>query len=71
MPLTRYLEVVATLSSCPSATLGVVRDYLLRTLEVEERGIQEDRRVIEQYQQQSREVRQKIDKLTGQVSSIP
>ena len=34
------IQVVSTLSSCPTATLGVVRDYLLRTLDSEERSIQ-------------------------------
>ena len=35
--------MVSTLSSCPTATLGVVRDYLLRTIDVEEKAIQEER----------------------------
>jgi len=60
--------VVSTLSSCPTATLGVVRDYLLRTIDLEEKSIAEDRKVIDQYQQQSKEVRAKIDRLNGQVT---
>ena len=62
------LQVVSTLSSCPTATLGVVRDYLLRTIDLEEKSIAEDRKVIEQYQQQSKEVRARIDRLNGQVT---
>merc|ERR1712156_1370656 len=62
------LQVVSTLSSCPTATLGVVRDYLLRTIDSEEKSIAEDRKVIDQYQQQSKEVRTKIDRLNGQVT---
>ena len=62
------LQVVSTLSSCPTATLGVVRDYLLRTIDLEEKSIAEDRKVIDQYQQQSKEVRAKIDRLNGQVT---
>jgi len=62
------LQVVSALSTCPTATLGVVRDYLLRTLDLEEKSIQEDQRVIAQYQAQSAELRDKIDKLTGHVT---
>eukprot|EP00092_Neocalanus_flemingeri_P014689 GFUD01015851.1.p1 GENE.GFUD01015851.1~~GFUD01015851.1.p1 ORF type:complete len:1126 (+),score=262.45 GFUD01015851.1:53-3430(+) len=62
------LLVVSTLSSCPTATLGVVRDYLLRTLSAEERSIEEDKRVIEQYKADSQKIREKIDKLTNNVT---
>jgi len=62
------LLVVSTLSSCPTATLGVVRDYLLRTLSAEERSIEEDKRVIEQYKVDSQKIREKIDKLTNSVT---
>lgn len=62
------LLVVSTLSSCPTATLGVVRDYLLRTLSAEERSIDEDKRVIEQYKADSQKIREKIDKLTNSVT---
>jgi len=62
------LLVVSTLSSCPTATLGVVRDYLLRTLSAEERSIEEDKRVIEQYKADSEKIREKISKLTNNVT---
>jgi len=60
--------VVSTLSSCPTATLGVVRDYLLRTLSAEERSIEEDKRVIEQYKADSEKIREKIGKLSNSVT---
>jgi len=62
------LLVVSTLSSCPTATLGVVRDYLLRTLSAEERSIEEDKRVIEQYKADSDKIREKIAKLSNSVT---
>ena len=62
------LQVVSTLSSCPTATLGVVRDYLLRTFGAEDRAMEEDRRVIEQYKAESEKIREKLDKLSGSVT---
>merc|ERR1712142_548083 len=66
--LLSLLLVVSTLSSCPTATLGVVRDYLLRTLSAEERSIEEDKRVIEQYKADSEKIREKIGKLSNSVT---
>ena len=54
------LLVVTTLSSCPTASLGVVRDYLLRTLRVEETNIQEDTRILEQYRRDTEALRETI-----------
>ena len=62
------LQVVSTLSSCPTATLGVVRDYLLRTFGAEDRAMEEDRRVIEQYKADSEKIRTKLDKLSGSLT---
>ena len=62
------LQVVSTLSSCPTATLGVVRDYLLRTFGAEDRAMEEDRRVIEQYKADSQKIREKLDKLSGSLT---
>ena len=62
------LQVVSTLSSCPTATLGVVRDYLLRTFGAEDRAMEEDRRVIEQYKADSEKIREKLDKLSGSIT---
>jgi len=62
------LLVVSTLSSCPTATLGVVRDYLLRTLSAEQRSMEEDLKVIEQYKVDSERIRNKIDKLSNSVT---
>ena len=58
------LQVVSTLSSCPTATLGVVRAYLLKTL-----GAEEDWRVIEQYKADSEKIREKLDKLSGRITT--
>jgi len=57
------LLVVTTLSSCPTATLGVVRDYLIRTLAAEEESIAEDRRTIDQYTTDTKSVRDTIHSL--------
>ena len=61
------LQVVSTLSTCPTATLGVVRDYLLRTFSAEDRAMDEDKRVIEQYKKESQEIRDKLDKMNNEV----
>lgn len=62
------LLVVSTLSSCPTATLGVVRDYLMRTLETEEGAMAEDKKMIEQYRTDTARIRGKIDELNSSVT---
>ena len=62
------LQVVSTLSSCPTATLSVVRDYLLRTFGAEERAMEEDLRVIEQYKAESQKIRDKLEKMSNSVT---
>ena len=62
------LLVVSTLSSCPTATLGVVRDYLLRTLQSEEVAMNEDKKMIEQYKENTSTIRAKIEELNTSVT---
>jgi len=57
------LQVVSTLSTCPTATLGVVKDYLLRIFGAEERSMEDDRKVIEQYKAESEKLRDKLKRL--------
>ena len=61
------LQVVSTLSSCPTATLGVVRDYLLRNFQTEERAMQEHRKIIAEYEERSRVINEKLEKLSKAV----
>jgi hypothetical protein len=44
----------------PSATLGLARDYLIRTLQSDQSNISEDERLIHQYRQETEAVREKI-----------
>ena len=44
----------------PSATLGLARDYLIRTLQADQSNISEDERLIQQYRQETELVRGKI-----------
>jgi len=62
------LQVVSTLSKCPGATLGLVRDYLLRILAREQKSSKEDERVIAEYKKESQAVRQKIEAINTSVT---
>lgn len=44
----------------PNATLGLARDYLIRTLQSDQANIVEDQRLIQQYRQETQAVREKI-----------
>lgn len=44
----------------PNATLGLARDYLIRTLQADQANIREDERLIHQYRQDTEVVREKI-----------
>jgi len=57
------LLVVTTLANCPTATLAVVRDYLVRTLKAEEESVQEDRKMIEEYRTSTHDLRKVIHSL--------
>ena len=57
------LQVVTTLSNCPNATLGVVREYLLKIFVAEENAMKRDREVIDTYKEKSAKIREKLDKL--------
>ena len=46
----------------------MVRDYLFRTFGAEDRAMEEDRRVIEQYKADSEKIRTKLDKLSGSLT---
>jgi len=57
------LLVVTTLSSCPTATLGVVREYLMRTLRAEEESMTDDRKMIDEYTKDTAALRENIQNL--------
>ena len=58
------LQVVSTLSSCPNATLGAVRDYLLKIFVTEQKAMEKDRETIDEYKKKSLEARDKLEKLS-------
>uniref|UniRef100_A0A0N8EAX1 Vacuolar protein sorting-associated protein n=1 Tax=Daphnia magna TaxID=35525 RepID=A0A0N8EAX1_9CRUS len=54
------LRVIEMLGRSPNATLGLARDYLIRTLQSDQSNISEDERLIQQYRQETEAVREKI-----------
>ncbi|CAI9754493.1 unnamed protein product [Fraxinus pennsylvanica] len=55
--------VLQTLSRNPCLTLSVIRDYIARKLERESKLIEEDRRAIEKYQEETSTMRKEIQDL--------
>lgn len=55
--------VVQTLSQNPCLTLSVIKDYIARKLEQESKLIEEDRRAIEKYQEDTSIMRREIEDL--------
>ena len=60
MKLLPTLRVIEMLCRSPNATLGLARDYLIRTLQSDQSSISEDERLIQQYRQETSSVREKI-----------
>jgi len=60
MKLLPTLRVIEMLCRSPNATLGLARDYLIRTLQTDKSSINEDERLIQQYRQETDTVREKI-----------
>ena len=60
MRLLPALRVIEMLCRSPNATLGLARDYLIRTLQTDQNNISEDLRLIQQYRQETEAVREKI-----------
>ena len=60
MKLLPTLRVIEMLCRSPNATLGLARDYLIRTLQSDKSRISEDERLIQQYRQETSIVREKI-----------
>ncbi|XP_023740105.2 vacuolar protein-sorting-associated protein 11 homolog isoform X1 [Lactuca sativa] len=57
------IMVLQTLSSNPCLTLSVIRDYIARKLEHESKLIEEDRRMIDKYQEETLTMRKEIQDL--------
>ncbi|CAK9315518.1 unnamed protein product [Citrullus colocynthis] len=55
--------VIQTLSRNPCLTLSVIKDYIARKLEQESKMIEEDRRAIEKYQEDTLAMRKEIEDL--------
>ncbi|KAE8010746.1 hypothetical protein FH972_007084 [Carpinus fangiana] len=55
--------VLQTLSRNPCLTLSVIKDYIARKLEQESKLIEEDRRAIEKYQEDSLAMRKEVEDL--------
>ena len=60
MKLLPALRVIEMLCRSSSATLGLARDYLIRTLQADQSNIKEDERLIQQYRMETETVRGKI-----------
>ena len=60
MKLLPALRVIEMLCRSSTATLGLARDYLIRTLQSDKSSISEDDRLIQQYRQETNAVRDKI-----------
>lgn len=57
------IMVLQTLSSNPCLTLSVIKDYIARKLEHESKLIEEDRRMIDKYQEETTTMRKEIQDL--------
>lgn len=55
--------VIQTLSQNPCLTLSVIKDYIARKLEQESKLIEEDRKAVEKYQEDSSAMRKEIEDL--------
>eukprot|EP00096_Caligus_rogercresseyi_P015352 TRINITY_DN7799_c0_g1_i1.p1 TRINITY_DN7799_c0_g1~~TRINITY_DN7799_c0_g1_i1.p1 ORF type:complete len:586 (+),score=171.46 TRINITY_DN7799_c0_g1_i1:154-1758(+) len=60
------LEVINSLTSTPGATLGLVREYLLRFMESEEEILEENGRAISDYQVETEKIKGKIHALENE-----
>ncbi len=63
MKLLPPLRVIEMLCRSQSATLGLAREYLIRTLQSDQTNISEDQRLISQYRQETQSVREKINNI--------
>ncbi|RKF59145.1 Vacuolar protein sorting-associated protein 11-like protein [Erysiphe neolycopersici] len=59
------LQVIQTLSNNGVATMGMVKDYLQRTIEQERKEIASNRRLIESYRSETSEKRKEISDLSN------
>ena len=57
------LLVIETLANSPTATLSVIKNYVIRKLQNENDQIAEDERLIRQYQEDTEKKRQQIEEL--------
>ncbi|XP_010532982.1 PREDICTED: vacuolar protein-sorting-associated protein 11 homolog [Tarenaya hassleriana] len=55
--------VLQTLAKNPCLTLSVIKDYIARKLEQESRVIEEDRKAVEKYQEETKAMRKEIQDL--------
>ncbi len=56
------MEVIDIFDRAPSATLGQIREYVLRSLSDEDRRLAEDRAKIAQYEEDSAKLRELIER---------
>ena len=57
------LLVIQTLAHSSTATLSVIKNYIIRKLQSENDQISEDERLIKQYQEDTEKKRQQIEEL--------
>lgn len=58
-----YVAVVQTLAHNSTASLSVIKDYLINKLERETQQIEEDERKIQQYREETSHLRAEIQEL--------
>lgn len=62
------LMVIKQLANSPRATLGMVREFLLRVVQAEDTQLSQDRVVVEQYRDDSVQLRQKLEGLQNKAT---
>lgn len=59
-----FVAVVQTLAHNSTATLSVIKDYLINKLQRESKQIEEDERKIQQYREETAHLRSEIQELS-------
>ena len=68
--LTYFLPVVQTLAHNSTATLSVIKDYLINKLQRESLQIEDDDRKIRQYREETAHLRSEIQELKSRCVSF-
>lgn len=66
----RLLLVVQTLAHNSTATLSVIKDYLVNKLQKQTRQIEQDEQRIQKYREETTRIRQEIEELKARCSTV-